>query len=905
MTERCHTKFTENFENQNYVIYFGVLSVSLAVLYFYRFHFIAIVLSYVLGCVACYYGVKSNILHTYVQQLKCHFVRESVDERIELTHKKSCVACGSKDCARHNPDIPVEPWVGLQIHKQLDQAIEDFYNTILEQFINSWYSKITLQPFFVDELRYQLRHASASLLSRAVKVDFAKLLTWRLVPCALRHYCECTQSRMRPHPAAANRHAEIKYLRCVTDAIMPYLLNQTEVNNSAFRVLIREIFAGWVLLSLTDVLADPYILNTLIILATGDDTMAQLPTSPNYKVEFLETFARHTDSVYVQRSKLLRVELEQVIDDQDQFYAFVQYLKSSSHIHLLLFYKDIKLFQTKLLNPDLDDTEQECLHKEACELYQLYLSPNTSSRVPLDATLALELHHLLQASDSISRLQRSRALYMAAGQAHAVLEKVMLPRFLHSQEYYELVIGSRTPTGFQKQMTKKPHDKLLLSALKLGNKLKGALKPQTADDQVMDSLGSDDSAEDENMDLMKYLDALSTEDDMREHDLSTYKVVLTNVEARLQPPPRRGPVRVFTLAVHRTEHCTGGARLWTLERSEHDFHLLRAKLHEFHGDRLLPHPPLPSRRDNSPMETLRYKYEDFLQRLLQKSLLQTSELLHLFLTVDNDFSLVVQASTMNASSSDIGNIYQSVAHKLRKEKGQHLETFLRNFLVSSDMDRYQALKHGTAREVEEAQEISEDIEIEVAERPRNTRNFIGPVFGDNFGIQSVVNEAKENVHQTTVVGFTRCFMFLLVKVLRVRGVVSAMAGSVLGMTRDIIDYVFDACLNNVLYRVLSERRLAHLIRLGHGVLFNKRSPHVRSDPDKQRELARSQLMRSIPSGAVFMLGSSLPTAVQNAFEFIQKPHLNKHLVYNLLDLCLIELFPELNDSIGPSKEPKS
>lgn len=51
-----------------------------------------------------------------------------------------------------------------------------------------------------------------------------------------------------------------------------------------FRVLVREVFAGWVLLSLTDVLADPYILNALILLATSDETMAELPTTPNYKV---------------------------------------------------------------------------------------------------------------------------------------------------------------------------------------------------------------------------------------------------------------------------------------------------------------------------------------------------------------------------------------------------------------------------------------------------------------------------------------------------------------------------------------------------------------------------------------------------------------------------------------------
>lgn len=95
-------------------------------------------------------------------------------------------------------------------------------------------------------------------------------------------------------------------------------------------------------------------------------------------------------------------------------------------------------------------------------------------------------------------------------------------------------------------------------------------------------------------------------------------------------------------------------------------------------------------RDNSPLETLRYKYEDFLQRLLQKRILQTSELLRIFLTEDGDFSIVVQASTLNAGS-DLVNIYQSMTHKLRKEKGQHLESFLRNLLVSSDMDRYQAL----------------------------------------------------------------------------------------------------------------------------------------------------------------------------------------------------------------------
>ncbi|KAI5644148.1 PXA domain-containing protein [Phthorimaea operculella] len=355
MTERCQTKFREKIDNQNNIIYVGIVVGALGVLYFYRFHFATGLISYGLGCLACYYGLKSQILHNYVEQWKCHFVRNISKDELKDDPVKGCDTCGSKECNRHDTGLNPEPWVGLQIHKQLDLAIEDFYNAIIDQFINSWYSKVTLQPFFVDELKHQLRYASASLLRRALKVNFSRLILDRLVPCAIRHYTVCSNGfacagsgggmeGMELHPACASRAAELKYLRAVTDTIMPYLLRASEVNNPVFHVLIREIFSGWVLLSLTDVLSDPHILNTLIVLATGGETPAQLPTTPNYTVEFLETFARQTESVYASRVKLLRVDLELVMQDQEHFYAFMQHLKTTSHIHLLQFYKDISKY---------------------------------------------------------------------------------------------------------------------------------------------------------------------------------------------------------------------------------------------------------------------------------------------------------------------------------------------------------------------------------------------------------------------------------------------------------------------------------------------------------------------------------------------------------------------------------
>ncbi|VVC91032.1 unnamed protein product [Leptidea sinapis] len=799
MTERCHRTITEKFRSQNFLFCGGIVVAFLAILYVYKFHLITIVLSYGLGCVVCYYGVTTDVLSYCLEQLSCHFIETS--QSPEEGKHKGCNTCGINNCDRHDPEISEEPWCGLQIHKQLDQAIEDFYNTILEQYVNSWYTKITLQPFFVDELRYQLRYASALLLRRALKIDYAKLITERLVPCALRHYSVVsTGHKPSIHVAASNRSAELRYLRCLTEAILPYLLRSTETKNPVFKVLIREIFAGWVLLSLTDVLADPYILNMLIILATSKETMAQLPATPNYKVEFLETFVRQSESVYMKRAKLLHIELELLVNEQQHFYAFMQHLKTTYNIHVLQFYKDIKSFQSRILNPELTSQEQANLHREATELYLRYIAVSMP-RVELPDAMQLELKELLDAGpDAVKRLQTSRALYQAARQSHAVLEKVLMPRFLHSDEFYKLLIGPRVPTGYQKQMTRRPQDKQ-----RLGARVRNAMRSQTLDGQVLDSNSelSEDSID--NVDILKYLDSLAAEDTLGDQDLSTYKVVLTHVEIRM-------------LAAH-------GARLPPASGQAHR---------------------VPRRPDNSPLETLRYKYEDFLQRILQITLLQSSELLYLFLTVDNDFGLVVQASTLNVSP-DLGNIYQSVAHKLRKEKGQHLESFLRSFLISSDKERYQAF-----------------------------RNYMNTIFENNFDVHPVPQRASASGH-TELRGFTHCLMYILLKVVRARGIVACVLGQCLALCGSVVEPAANRLANTWLAELLAERRLAHLVRLGHA----------------QREVARGRLMGRQTSGAALLLGGGVPVALLTAFEVIQSPQLNKQLVYNLLDLCILELFPEL------------
>lgn len=85
-------------------------------------------------------------------------------------------------------------------------------------------------------------------------------------------------------------------------------------------------------------------------------------------------------------------------------------------------------------------------------------------------------------------------------------------------------------------------------------------------------------------------------------------------------------------------------------------------------------------RAGSSIDVRMKKYEEFLKRLLQKPSLRGSDLLFSFLTVEEDFtSLIINAQ----NPQDLGNIYHSVAHKLRKEKGQHLDSFMSTFLAST------------------------------------------------------------------------------------------------------------------------------------------------------------------------------------------------------------------------------
>lgn len=79
----------------------------------------------------------------------------------------------------------------------------------------------------------------------------------------------------------------------------------------------------------------------------------------------------------------------------------------------------------------------------------------------------------------------------------------------------------------------RPQEKLLNTAIRLGGRLRGALRAPAADGQLPDGYPDSDELEangDDNIDILKYLESITAEESLRGNDLTKYKVVLTNVE---------------------------------------------------------------------------------------------------------------------------------------------------------------------------------------------------------------------------------------------------------------------------------------------------------------------------------------------------------------------------------------
>ncbi|XP_044716144.1 PXA domain-containing protein [Hirsutella rhossiliensis] len=177
------------------------------------------------------------------------------------------------------------------------RAVDGLLDLILRDFVRTWYSHISRNPVFPDEVDRSVRLALSSLLASLSRKDLADVVTSRLVPILTTHFRDfydaersirgrklnrsVTESEEldlaiaskyrdgRLHPAASLSFPDTKmiqqeYLRSLVARVMPRVLPETMLSSRAVSILVREIVACAVLFPVIQLLSDPDTWNQLM-----------------------------------------------------------------------------------------------------------------------------------------------------------------------------------------------------------------------------------------------------------------------------------------------------------------------------------------------------------------------------------------------------------------------------------------------------------------------------------------------------------------------------------------------------------------------------------------------------------------------------------------------------------------
>ncbi|KAJ7403708.1 hypothetical protein WISP_149524 [Willisornis vidua] len=554
---------------------------------------------------------------------------------------------------------------------------------VLENFIYPWYRNITDDESSVDELRGTLRFFASVLVRRIHKVDIPTVVTKKMLKAAMKHIEVIAKARQKVknaeflqqaaleeygpelHVALRSRRDELHYLRKLTELLFPYILPPKSTECRSLALLIREILPGSVFLPSMDFLADPDTVNHLLL-------------------------------IFIDDSPVLKLELKEIRDQQDLLFRFMNFLKQEGAVHVLQFCLTVEEFNDRILRPELSDTEKMSLHEEVQKIYKTYCLDESIDKIRFDPFIVEEIQRIAEGpSMDVVKLQTMRCLFEAYEHVLSLLENVFTPMFCHSDEYFRhLLRGAESPTRNSKfnRTTQKRGESFGIS--KIGNKIKGVFKSSAMEGAMLPNYnlneGEDDFIEEGVMVMEDDSpeEAVTTPNTPR--NLAAWKISIPYVDffedPSLERKDRKERIPVFCIDVERNDRRAVGhePEHWSVYRRYLEFYVLESKLTEFHGT--FPDAQLPSKRIIGPknyefLKSKREEFQEYLQKLLQHPELSNSQLLADFLSPNGGETQFLDKMLPDVN---LGKIIKSVPGKLMKEKGQHLEPFIMNFINSCE-----------------------------------------------------------------------------------------------------------------------------------------------------------------------------------------------------------------------------
>ncbi|KAM6915488.1 sorting nexin-14-like [Xenentodon cancila] len=818
----------------------------------------------------------------------------------------SCAVCGKVKCKRHRPTLLLEnyqPWLDLKVHSKVDASVAEVFELVLESFVYPWYRDITDDEACLDEVRMTFRFFASVLVRRAQKVDVPTVFADKVMKAAMKHIEVIVKARAKVktvealeqaaleeygsslHVALHSRKDELLYLRKLTEMLFTYVMPPKATDCRSLALLLREVMAGSVILPTMDFMADPDTVNLMVLIFVDDTPPEPATEPPSPLVPFLQKYA----NVSSKKSSVLKMELKQIREQQDLLFRFINFLKQEGAVHVLQFCLAVEEFNDKILSPELSNSELQRLHSEVQHIYETYCLEESIDKISFDPFIVDEIRNIARGPYSaVVKLQTMRCLFEAYEHVLSLLENVFTPMFCHSDEYFRhLLRGAESPTRNSRinRNTSKRGETFGIS--RIGSKIKGVFRSTTMEGALLPPSSMTDTDDDAVEEATVVMEDDSPAEPANtpgiQRNLAAWTIIIPYIDF-FEDDVKREKIPVFCIDVERNDRREVGheAEKWSVYRRYLEFYVLESKLTEFHGT--FADAQLPSKRIIGPknyefLASKREEFEEYLQRLLQHPELSNSQLLADFLS---PYSVESQFLDKMLPDVNLGWIFKSVPGKLIKERGQNLEPFIQSFFNSCESPKPKPSRP--------------ELTI-LSPTAENNKKLYNNLFRNNANL-SESTDRKYNpnffLEMITVDGMYDYMMYVGRMVFHVPDWLHHVLAAGRILFKNTFEAYMDQYMQSKLEQILQEHRMVSLITQLRDAVFCENTDE-RTAEDKQARAKQTfeEMMKYLPDFVGKSIGEDAKhDGVRLLFDGLQQPLLNKQMTYVLLDIAMMELFPE-------------
>ncbi|XP_046854621.1 sorting nexin-14-like isoform X2 [Xenia sp. Carnegie-2017] len=385
-----------------------------------------------------------------------------------------CSVCQKFKCQRHRQEISefdLEPWRNLKMNKAIDDAIEEFLDLLLENYVYYWYrEKLSSDERLVDELRKSLRHIFSVVYRRLIKVDVTDLVIKKLVKNFLQHLDSYLKVRrklrensytnskditllllrengLNVHKALYSKWNERQYQRQLLHSLLPHVLPRSALQSRSACGLFGELLVYGVFTTGIDVIVQPDFVNQLLLILLDKKSMEE-PLEP--KTDEVEVLAKFAKSRGKTPFNALQCTMPQIINNPPVLFHFIKFMKDQGSLKVLQFCLSLDDFNKRILVPNLTHQDKEKLIEEANTLYGKYFVKGSPDFIEFDEDIVASLRKVLESSfDQLTPLEMATPLYRAYEHVFDLLEHIYLPLFHQSDQYFFMICGKRVISHLQ------------------------------------------------------------------------------------------------------------------------------------------------------------------------------------------------------------------------------------------------------------------------------------------------------------------------------------------------------------------------------------------------------------------------------------------------------------------------